>query len=139
MLLQLAPAAASQDELYRNAKALAVQQEFRSFDGKLMRYYTHAHYPNLEGNAPAVILAHGFTGQAVSSWFFPKSLAPHLAKLGFRVYALDLRGHGNSARCTDPDDYKDDASSKDIAALASHLGLSRYHAVGKILGLMRLL
>jgi polyhydroxyalkanoate synthase subunit PhaC len=45
---------------------------------------------------PAVLLVHGF-GQNRYAWHLPsRSLANHLARSGFDVYNLDLRGHGRS-------------------------------------------
>lgn len=45
---------------------------------------------------PPVLLIHGF-GQNRYAWHLPsRSLANHLARAGFDVYNLDLRGHGRS-------------------------------------------
>lgn len=51
-------------------------------------------------NGRDVVLLHGFL-DAAGSWDL---VAPTLAAAGFRVWALDLRGHGEGHRI-DPDDY----------------------------------
>jgi len=65
---------------------------------------------NAGGTRAPVLLVHGF-GQNRYAWHLPsRSLANHLAKAGFDVFNLDLRGHGRSRhfgakRCTSVSDY----------------------------------
>jgi polyhydroxyalkanoate synthase len=48
------------------------------------------------GSLGPVLLVHGF-GQNRYAWHLPsRSLANHLARAGFDVFNLDLRGHGRS-------------------------------------------
>jgi alpha-beta hydrolase superfamily lysophospholipase len=62
------------------------------------------------GTLAPVLLVHGF-GQNRYAWHLPaRSLANHLARSGFDVFNLDLRGHGRSRhlgahRCSTLDDY----------------------------------
>lgn len=62
------------------------------------------------GTSATVLLIHGF-GQNRYAWHLPsRSLANHLARTGFDVFNLDLRGHGRSRafggkRCTSVSDY----------------------------------
>jgi pimeloyl-ACP methyl ester carboxylesterase len=62
------------------------------------------------GTLAPVLLVHGF-GQNRYAWHLPaRSLANYLAKSGFDVFNLDLRGHGRSRhlgahRCVGIDDY----------------------------------
>jgi pimeloyl-ACP methyl ester carboxylesterase len=66
--------------------------------------------PNGGGTLAPVLLVHGF-GQNRYAWHLPaRSLANYLAKSGFDVFNLDLRGHGRSRhlgahRCCGIDDY----------------------------------
>jgi polyhydroxyalkanoate synthase len=93
-----------------------------------------------EGDSHApVILVHGF-GQNRYAWHMPqRSMANHLADLGFDVFNIDLRGHGRSAelgskRSGGVDDY----IRGDLPALIErvlHLtGTSRVFLVGHSLG-----
>jgi pimeloyl-ACP methyl ester carboxylesterase len=63
-----------------------------------------------EGTRAPVLLVHGF-GQNRYSWHLPaRSFANYLARAGFDVFNLDLRGHGRSrqpgtGRCSGLEDY----------------------------------
>jgi len=63
-----------------------------------------------DGTRAPVLLVHGF-GQNRYSWHLPaRSFANHLARAGFDVFNLDLRGHGRSRidgspRCRGIEDY----------------------------------
>ncbi len=65
---------------------------------------------NAAGTRAPVLLVHGF-GQNRYAWHLPsRSLANHLARAGFDVFNLDLRGHGRSRhlgarRCRGVEDY----------------------------------
>lgn len=65
---------------------------------------------NEGGTRAPVLLVHGF-GQNRYAWHLPsRSLANHLARAGFDVFNLDLRGHGRSRhlgarRCRGVEDY----------------------------------
>ncbi len=64
----------------------------------------------LRSGRAAVLLIHGF-GQNRYAWHLPsRSFANYLAKVGFDVFNLDLRGHGRSRElgakgCTDVEEY----------------------------------
>ncbi|HMD63174.1 MAG TPA: acetoin dehydrogenase dihydrolipoyllysine-residue acetyltransferase subunit [Stellaceae bacterium] len=80
-----------------------------------------------EGDSVPVLLLHGF-GADLNTWMFTQ---PALAD-GRRVVALDLPGHGGSAKQLD----RGDAES--LAALVGHaldaLGIERVHLVGHSMG-----
>jgi pimeloyl-ACP methyl ester carboxylesterase len=71
---------------------------------------------SLLGEGPLVICLPGM-GDMRSVYRF---LAPALANAGFRVAAMDLRGHGDSDVTFDV--YDDVAAGSDLIALAEHLG-----------------
>jgi 3-oxoadipate enol-lactonase len=80
------------------------------------------------GKGEPVVLIHGFTASHAMWW----QQAPELARAGFRTYAYDLRGHGDSdhpGRGYDPCTLADD-----LAALFDALDLKRAHVVGLSLG-----
>ena len=53
------------------------------------------------GEGPPVILIHGIS-QALTDWY---ALMPVLVKNGYRAIAVDLLGHGDSPKPTDPEHY----------------------------------
>jgi polyhydroxyalkanoate synthase len=65
---------------------------------------------DVEGTRAPVLLVHGF-GQNRYTWHLPaRSFSNYLARAGFDVFNLDLRGHGRSrhfgaARCRGVEDY----------------------------------
>lgn len=91
-----------------------------------------------ESHAP-VILVHGF-GQNRYAWHMPqRSMANHLADLGFDVFNVDLRGHGRSAELgSKHSSGVDDYIRGDLPALIDSVlrlsGASRVFMVGHSLG-----
>ena len=78
------------------------------------------------GSGPPLVLVHGIT-ESHHSW---DPLIPALAER-FDVVAVDLRGHGESAKVP-PFDVG--TLAEDVAALTAHLGLARPHLIGHSLG-----
>jgi len=79
-------------------------------------------------DAPAVVLLHG--GSAHTHWW--DALAASLAD-AYRVLALDLRGHGDSAHA-DPPAYRIDDYVRDLGAFLDATGCARFDLVGHSLG-----
>jgi pimeloyl-ACP methyl ester carboxylesterase len=71
---------------------------------------------DIAGTGPLVLLAHGL-GDMRQAYRF---LAPQLAGAGYRVAAMDMRGHGESS--TGWDSYTRTGGAGDILALTGHLG-----------------
>ncbi|PPJ26601.1 alpha/beta hydrolase [Nocardia nova] len=67
---------------------------------------------------PVVLLLHG-TGQTRHSW---KRTGIHLAAKGFRVIAIDTRGHGESAWAPSADDYALEVLTQDVCAVVDEIG-----------------
>jgi 3-oxoadipate enol-lactonase len=77
-------------------------------------------------DAPALVLLHGLGGQG-STW---DGVAGEFAKY-FRVFAVDLRGHGDSDR---PGDYSFELMRDDVLGVLDQLGLDRVNLVGHSMG-----
>jgi esterase len=88
------------------------------------------HYLDRGGpGRPAVILLHGFN-QTCHSW---DEFAPRIAEAGYRVVALDQRGHGDSDPARDGD-YGREAMADDVALLADALDISRFAVIAMSMG-----
>ena len=79
------------------------------------------------GDGPPLVLLHGIGSRAVSWWPVIDPLAAR-----FRLYAVDLRGHGASAQ--PPSGYLLPDYAADLAALLDALGLDRPRLLGHSLG-----
>ncbi len=78
--------------------------------------------------APVVVLLHGWTVTADVTWFRTyQSLGQR-----YRIFALDLRGHGRGIRSRTPFRLEDCAD--DVAALAALYGIQRVVPVGYSMG-----
>ena len=53
-----------------------------------------------------------------------------LTQAGYRVIALDNRGHGESEKLYDPAAYSSEAMAGDAVRLLDHLGIARAHVMG---------
>ena len=84
-----------------------------------------------QGQGPAVVLIHGYTGTAERHWINPGVFAD-LAK-DHRVIAVDCRGHGKSDKPRDPKAYGREMG-QDIVRLLDHLKIRRAHIVGYSMG-----
>lgn len=67
------------------------------------------------------------------NWVGP-SWTSTLTRAGYRVVALDNRGHGLSSKSYDPQDYFPELMAGDAAALLDHLGIGRAHVFGYSMG-----
>lgn len=88
------------------------------------------HYSD-EGSGEPLILIHGFAASGHLNWRLTgviDVLSPR-----FRVIALDVRGHGRSARPTDPGAHGIELS-EDVVRLMDHLGIERANVAGYSMG-----
>ncbi|HEX8105438.1 MAG TPA: alpha/beta fold hydrolase, partial [Solirubrobacteraceae bacterium] len=81
------------------------------------------------GDGPAVLLLHGWMFPSDLNWF---PVYGALADEGYRVLAMDHRGHGRGLRTSAPFRLTDCAA--DAAALVEHLGCGPVTAVGYSMG-----
>jgi pimeloyl-ACP methyl ester carboxylesterase len=85
----------------------------------------------VQGEGQPVVLIHGIAA-SLFDWRF---LMPELAHNGYRAYALDLLGHGESPKPDDPDAYRFEALSKQLADWISSLDLGQpVNLIGHSLG-----
>ena len=82
-------------------------------DGLSLRYID-------EGTGPVVLLIHGFASNIEMNWIGPGWVA-FLADRGYRVVAIDNRGHGKSDKPHDPDAYQPRRMVDDAVALLDRL------------------
>lgn len=88
-----------------------------------------------EGNPAGdpILLIHGFASSALVNWVHPGWLKT-LGDAGYRVIAMDNRGHGLSDKPRDPEAYRPWVMADDAAALLDHLRKSEAHVMGYSMG-----
>ena len=80
-----------------------------------------------------VLLIHGFASNIATNWVGP-SWVHTLKSEGYRVAALDNRGHGNSAKLYTIEDYGAALMAGDARRLLDHLRIDRAHVIGYSMG-----
>jgi pimeloyl-ACP methyl ester carboxylesterase len=85
-----------------------------------------------EGTGPPVLLLHGFTGSYERHWR-ATGVMEALRQAGYRVVAMDARGHGRSGKPHEPGRYGM-AMVDDAIRLLDHLAIPRAHVVGYSMG-----
>jgi pimeloyl-ACP methyl ester carboxylesterase len=85
----------------------------------------------VSGSGPAIMLLHG-GGSSRQEWHE----GGYLERLGndFTVITVDLRGHGESDRPTDPACYTSEKMGEDLLAVADACGVDRFILCGYSLG-----
>lgn len=86
-----------------------------------------------EGAGEPVLLIHGFASNHFVNWVSP-GWVKTLRDAGYRVIALDNRGHGRSSKSHDTRDYTPGKMAEDAAALLDHLGVEKAHIMGYSMG-----
>lgn len=86
-----------------------------------------------EGEGDPIVLVHGFASSKNVNWVYPTWVS-ELKKHGRRVIALDHRGHGESTKLYDPEDYHIGTMAGDVRALLAHLGIARADMMGYSMG-----
>jgi pimeloyl-ACP methyl ester carboxylesterase len=85
------------------------------------------------GTGDPILLVHGFASSLQVNWVVP-GWAKVLNDAGYRVIALDNRGHGQSSKSYNPRDYAPEKMAGDAAALLAHLGVESAHVMGYSMG-----
>jgi pimeloyl-ACP methyl ester carboxylesterase len=103
------------------------QQAAQSFDsnGVQIQYVD-------KGRGAPVVLLHGFTGSYARHWEAPGVIGA-LESAGYRVIAMDCRGHGQSGKPHDAGQYGLEMV-QDVLRLLDHLHIDRAHIVGYSMG-----
>ena len=86
-----------------------------------------------EGEGEPILLVHGFASTKNVNWVYPTWVS-ELKKNGRRVIALDNRGHGDSGKLYDAEEYHIATMAGDVAALMDHLSIERADVMGYSLG-----
>lgn len=84
-------------------------------------------------DALPVLLIHGFASHISMNWVSTGWINT-LTKAGYRVIAIDNRGHGNSAKLHDPAEYGGPLMAEDARRLLDHLGIAKAHVMGYSMG-----
>ncbi|MHA7884861.1 alpha/beta fold hydrolase [Nitratireductor rhodophyticola] len=86
-----------------------------------------------EGQGDPILLIHGFASTHYVNWVAPGWVIT-LRDAGFRVIALDNRGHGRSTKSHDEAVYTPRKMAGDAAALLDHLDIPKAHVMGYSMG-----
>lgn len=89
--------------------------------------------PPVRGTGRPILLIHGFASNVAINWESTGWIGA-LADAGFRVVAMDVRGHGASAKLYDADDYRPALMAADAARLIDHLALGAVDVMGYSMG-----
>lgn len=85
------------------------------------------------GSGDPILLIHGFASNHAVNWVNTLWVRT-LTQAGYRVVALDNRGHGESQKLYDPDAYGSDIMAQDARRLLDHLGIERADVMGYSMG-----
>ena len=86
-----------------------------------------------EGSGEPILLIHGFASSVKDNWLDP-SWVSFLVGSGFRVIAMDNRGHGESDKLYDPALYGAPLMAEDARRLLDHLDVPRADVMGYSMG-----
>jgi pimeloyl-ACP methyl ester carboxylesterase len=85
------------------------------------------------GHGDPILLIHGFASNHAVNWVNTLWVTT-LSRAGFRVIALDNRGHGQSEKLHRPEDYDSSIMAGDSRRLLDHLGIERADVMGYSMG-----
>jgi len=86
-----------------------------------------------EGEGQPILLIHGFGSNIRINWESTGWLQ-FLLDRGRRIVAMDVRGHGDSAKLYDPEAYRLPVMASDAAGLIDSLGIARVDVMGYSMG-----
>lgn len=86
-----------------------------------------------EGHGDPILLIHGFASNYAVNWLNTMWFKT-LNRAGFRVIALDNRGHGQSEKLYDPEAYNSYTMADDARRLLDHLSIERADVMGYSMG-----
>ena len=91
---------------------------------------TNIHY-HVEGDGPPLVLQHGFTS-CLKSWYVHGYVEG--LKENYRLILIDARGHGESDKPHDPNDYLLGLRVNDVLAVMDDLKIEKAHYLGYSMG-----
>ena len=94
---------------------------------------TFSYFDEGDPSGAPILLIHGFASSVVYNWINPGWLKT-LGDAGYRVIALDNRGHGRSDKPHDPEAYHPQSMAADAMVLLDHLGIPDAHVMGYSMG-----
>lgn len=106
---------------------ISVKQHFEH-DGLQLAYIDEG-----PRDGQAIMLIHGFASNIIVNWVTP-GWVQALTEAGYRVLAIDNRGHGDSDKPHDREAYFPSVMAGDAVALLDHLGLDQAHFFGYSMG-----
>jgi pimeloyl-ACP methyl ester carboxylesterase len=80
-----------------------------------------------------LVMVHGFASNATVNWL-NTGWFRHFEATGRRLVAIDNRGHGESAKLYELNDYGAPLMAEDVRRLMDHLGLEAAHVIGYSMG-----
>ena len=83
--------------------------------------------------AETILLVHGFASSRAQNWRDTSWYAT-LTKAGYRVIAMDCRGHGESDKPHTPQGYRHDEMAGDLIAVLDDAGVPRAYVMGYSMG-----
>ncbi|MFD2250956.1 pimeloyl-ACP methyl ester carboxylesterase [Pseudochelatococcus lubricantis] len=89
--------------------------------------------PARDGDGRPVLLIHGFASNHAVNWV-NTMWTTTLGRAGYRVIALDNRGHGQSEKLYDPAAYTTANMAEDARRLLDHLDIERAAVIGYSMG-----
>ena len=87
----------------------------------------------IDGEGDPILLIHGFASNNAVNWR-STGWVETLNKAGRQTIAMDVRGHGASAKLRQPGQYRLATLAADAAALIDHLGFARVDVMGYSMG-----
>lgn len=84
-------------------------------------------------NGETVLLIHGFASTYRINWVGPGWIKT-LSENGYRAVAFDHRGHGETSKSYEEDDYTPALMASDAVALLDHLDVGKAHVFGYSMG-----
>jgi pimeloyl-ACP methyl ester carboxylesterase len=85
------------------------------------------------GDNPPVLLVHGFASNVETNWV-NTGWVTFLTRAGYRVVALDNRGHGQSQKLYELVDYGAPLMAEDARRLLDHIGIKNANVIGYSMG-----
>jgi pimeloyl-ACP methyl ester carboxylesterase len=104
-----------------------------SSDGVRIAYLDASADGELDRHGETVLLIHGFASNMQINWV-DTGWIRHLSRAGYRVLAIDNRGHGHSEKLYNLADYGAPLMADDTVRLLDQLGIPSAHVMGYSMG-----